>query len=69
MHFVLVVQFFFYWFPPPYYSTNIPDPRRRVTTIVISPMGNLATLVDGFGRVMLLDVESLVIRRMWKGVC
>ena len=48
-------------------STNIPDPRRHVKSIVLSPVGNLAALVDGFGRVMLLDVSSLVIRRMWKG--
>ena len=49
------------------HSTNIPDIRRQVNSIVVSPIGNLAALVDGFGRVLLLDTVSLAIRRMWKG--
>ncbi len=48
-------------------STNIPDDRRSVNTVVVSPLGNLAALVDCFGRVLLLDSQELVIRRMWKG--
>ncbi len=48
-------------------STNIPDDRRTVNTIVVSPLGNLAAVVDCFGRVLLLDSQELVIRRMWKG--
>ena len=48
-------------------STNIPDNRRSVLSVTVSPLGNLAALVDGFGRVLLLDCETLIIRRMWKG--
>ena len=48
-------------------STNIPDNRRSVVSISVSPLGNLAAAVDCFGRVLLLDCETLVIRRMWKG--
>ena len=49
-------------------STNIPDYRRSVLSVCVSPLGNLAAMVDCFGRVLLLDCEALVIRRMWKGV-
>eukprot|EP00731_Ephydatia_muelleri_P022938 Em0015g521a len=48
-------------------STNVPDQRRSVGSILISPLGNLAALVDGFGRVLVMDVDSLAVRRMWKG--
>ena len=47
-----------------HHSTNVPDQRRSVGSIVISPLGNLAALVDGFGRVLVMDVESLAVRRM-----
>ena len=50
-------------------STNIPDGRRSILSLSVSPLGNLAAAVDGFGRVLLLDCETLVIRRMWKGTC
>ena len=48
-------------------STNIPDSRRSVLSVCVSPLANLAAVVDCFGRVLLLDCETLVIRRMWKG--
>jgi len=48
-------------------SSNIPDGRRSVISIAVSPQGNLAAAVDSFGRVLLLETESLSIRRMWKG--
>ena len=48
-------------------STNIPDSRRSVLSVCVSPLGNLAAAVDCFGRVLLLDCETLIIRRMWKG--
>lgn len=48
-------------------STNIPDSRRSVLSVCVSPLANLAAAVDCFGRVLLLDCETLVIRRMWKG--
>lgn len=48
-------------------STNIPDERRTVYSLTPSPMGDLAAAVDCFGRVLLLDCGSVVVRRMWKG--
>ncbi|XP_064392664.1 rab3 GTPase-activating protein non-catalytic subunit-like isoform X2 [Halichondria panicea] len=48
-------------------TTNVPDSRRSVLSITVSPQGNLAALVDCFGRVLLLECEGLVVRRMWKG--
>jgi len=48
-------------------STSVPDSRRSIGTIVVSPLGNLAAAVDCFGRVLLVDCETLIIRRMWKG--
>ncbi len=47
---------------------SIPDNRRSVLSIAISPLGNLAALVDSFGRILLLNCDSLAIRRMWKGM-
>ena len=48
-------------------STNIPDVRRSVVSLTESPLGNLAAAVDEFGRVLLVDCEELIIKRMWKG--
>ena len=48
-------------------DSSIPDNRRSISSITISPLGNLAALVDSFGRVILLDCETITIRRMWKG--
>lgn len=48
-------------------DSSIPDNRRSVLSIAISPLGTLAALVDSFGRVLLLDCENFTIRRMWKG--
>ena len=49
-------------------DASIPDGRRTVVSIVVSPLSTLAALVDSFGRVMLLDCETFTIRRMWKGI-
>lgn len=49
-------------------DSSIPDSRRSVLSIVVSPLGNLAALVDGFGRIFLLDCESFTVRKMWKGI-
>ena len=46
---------------------NLPDARRTVVSVSVSPLGDLAALVDGFGRVLLLDCQTFTIRRMWKG--
>lgn len=49
-------------------STNIPDERRTVNSISVSPIGDLSACVDGFGRVLLLDNHAMTIRKMWKGM-
>lgn len=49
-------------------DSSIPDSRRSVSSIAVSPLGTLAALVDSFGRVLLLDCESFTLRRMWKGI-
>ena len=49
------------------HSTNIPDERRAVSSISVSPLGDLCACVDHFGRVLLLHSHSMTIRRMWKG--
>ena len=46
---------------------SIPDNRRCILSIAVSPLGNLAALVDTFGRVILLDCDNFVIRKIWKG--
>jgi hypothetical protein len=49
-------------------DSSIPDSRRSIVSIVVSPLSNLAALVDSFGRVILLDCEMFTVRRMWKGI-
>ena len=46
---------------------NLPDALRTVLSITISPLGDLAALVDGFGRVLLLECDTFTVRRIWKG--
>ncbi len=46
---------------------NLPDARRTIMSVTVSPLGDLAALVDAFGRVLLLECETFTIRRMWKG--
>ena len=46
---------------------NLPDALRSILSITISPLGNLAALVDGFGRVLLLECDTFTVRRIWKG--
>ena len=48
---------------------SIPDNTRCILSVTVSPLGDLAALVDSFGRVMLLDCDSMAVRRMWKGTC
>ena len=55
--------------PPPISlpSTNLPDHTRSISGVVVSPLGNLAAMADQLGRVLLLEAETMVIRRIWKG--
>ena len=48
-------------------STNIPDHTRSISGLVVSPLGNLAAMADKLGRVLLLEVDTMVVRRIWKG--
>ena len=55
--------------PPIAISKNIciDDPRREIVSIKASPRGNLAVLADTFGRLLLLDVASMILVNIWKG--
>ena len=50
-----------------YYSCNLDDQSRAVDDVVISPCGRLATAVDSFGRILLVDTQRMLITKMWKG--
>lgn len=57
-------------FEPPIAITKnicIDDPRREIISIKASPRGNLAVLADTFGRLLLLDVASMILVNIWKG--
>ena len=57
-------------FEPPIAITKnicIDDPRREIVSIKASPRGNLAVLADTFGRLLLLDVASMILVNIWKG--
>lgn len=55
--------------PPIPISKNvcIDDPRREIMSIKASPKGNMGILLDKFGRLLLLDVTSMIIVDIWKG--
>ena len=40
-----------------------------VHSVTVSPLTDVAVLLDDFGRILLLDLNNLIIRRMWKGNC
>lgn len=46
---------------------SIFDTNRIADAIVLSPSNRLAAITDNFGRVLLMDTESGLIVRMWKG--
>jgi hypothetical protein len=48
-------------------SFCLNDSRRCVTSISLSPQQDLCAMADNFGRVMLLDVSTGTVVRMWKG--
>ena len=45
----------------------IDDPRRECVSVSASPGGNLAIISDNFGRLLLVDVNSMIIINIWKG--
>eukprot|EP01035_Chromulina_nebulosa_P020645 gene20645-26767_t len=49
-------------------SLDIDDTKRRALRISMDPSGRFAALADNLGRVLLYDVISQVIIRIWKGL-
>jgi len=48
-------------------EVQLVDGRRRTQSVVLDPSERLAAVTDGMGRVMLVDVWSQTVIRMWKG--
>jgi hypothetical protein len=46
---------------------ELHDAPRQVESVTIDPEGNLAASTDSFGRVMLIDLSTKQVIRMWKG--
>jgi len=46
----------------------ISDPPRRISSVSVDPTGKFATIGDSLGRVLLIDLKSKQIVRMWKGL-
>ena len=44
------------------------DPPRKITSVTMDPLGNYCSVVDTLGRVMLIDLSTKQIVRMWKGL-
>ena len=44
------------------------DPPRNITSIVVDPDGDLAATTDTLGRVLLIELSSKQVVRIWKGV-
>ena len=47
---------------------SILDPPRNITSIVVDPDGDLAATTDTLGRVLLIELSSKQVVRIWKGV-
>lgn len=45
----------------------LADPPRGVRALALSARGRWAAAADSLGRVLLLEVPSLIVRRMWRG--
>ena len=43
------------------------DAPRQVESFIVDPEGNLGATTDSFGRVMLIDLSTKQVVRMWKG--
>lgn len=44
------------------------DPPRKITSVSVDPLGNMVAVADTLGRVMLIDLCTKQIVRMWKGL-
>jgi len=47
---------------------SILDPPRNITSVVVDPDGNLAATTDTLGRVLLIELSTKQVVRIWKGV-
>ena len=45
----------------------LEDNRRKIISICLDPTAKYAALADGFGRVLLADLENMTFIRIWKG--
>eukprot|EP00053_Salpingoeca_punica_P016304 m.153284 g.153284 ORF g.153284 m.153284 type:complete len:1506 (-) comp16937_c3_seq1:961-5478(-) len=43
------------------------DPRRAAQSVSVDPTGQMAVVCDGFGRVLLMEVSTCTVVRIWKG--
>jgi hypothetical protein len=50
-----------------YPAYDFPDPPRLVDSCSIDPEGQLAALTDSLGRVLLFDLSTKQVLRLWKG--
>ncbi|EOY20410.1 Rab3 GTPase-activating protein non-catalytic subunit isoform 3 [Theobroma cacao] len=49
--------------------TCLKDHPRKGEKLTLSPSGTLAAITDSLGRILLLDTQTLVVVRLWKGYC
>lgn len=57
------------WSPPEklYAANEFNDPPRRIEYCVVDPGGRYAAACDNFGRVLLFDLATKQLIRLWKG--
>ncbi|KAL3686188.1 hypothetical protein R1sor_004210 [Riccia sorocarpa] len=47
--------------------TTLRDKNRKGVSLALSSSGSLAAVTDSLGRISLIDVQALVVVRLWKG--
>ncbi|OAE27491.1 hypothetical protein AXG93_3911s1740 [Marchantia polymorpha subsp. ruderalis] len=47
--------------------TTLRDKQRKGLSLALSSSGSLAAVTDSLGRISLIDVQALVVVRLWKG--
>lgn len=48
--------------------TTLRDKQRKGLSLALSSSGSLAAVTDSLGRISLIDVQALVVVRLWKVV-
>jgi len=46
--------------------TSLKDNMRKGERLTVAPGGSLAAIADSLGRVLLVDVNAVVVVRLWK---